>query len=156
MHVHLLAASARQPDWVQAAFNEYAKRLPPECRMELTGIRLGKSRQQGDVTRAVMDEGARMLAAIPPGTRVIALDVKGRNFSTEALAQQLQGWLASGRDLALLIGGPDGLAAACLQRADMIWSLSALTLPHGLVRVVVAEQLYRAWTILHGHPYHRA
>lgn len=156
MHVKLLAVGARQPDWVQTAFNEYAKRLPPECRLELTELRLGKSRQRGDATRAVTDEGARMLAAIPPGARVIALDVQGKSFSTESLARQLQNWLASGRDLVLLIGGPDGLAAACLERADLIWSLSALTLPHGLVRVVVAEQLYRAWTILEGHPYHRA
>lgn len=156
MHVKLLAVGARQPDWVQTAFNEYAKRLPPECRLELTELRLGKSRQRGDATRAVTDEGARMLAAIPPGARVIALDVQGKSFSTESLARQLQSWLASGRGLALLIGGPDGLAAACLERADLIWSLSALTLPHGLVRVVVAEQLYRAWTILEGHPYHRA
>lgn len=97
-----------------------------------------------------------MLAAMPAEARVIALDVRGRSFSSEELAKQMTQWLRDGRDLVLLIGGPDGLTADCLERAELTWSLSPLTLPHGLARVVVAEQLYRAWTILQGHPYHRA
>ena len=97
-----------------------------------------------------------MLAAVPPGATVIALDVRGKAWCTEGLATRLQEWLQGGRDIALLVGGPDGLADACLQRADLRWSLSALTLPHALVRVLLAEQLYRAWTVIKGHPYHRA
>lgn len=97
-----------------------------------------------------------MLAAMPMGACLITLDARGRCFNTQELAQQLDRWLHDGRDLALMIGGPDGLAADCVKRAELAWSLSMLTLPHGLVRVVVAEQLYRAWTILKGHPYHRA
>lgn len=156
MHIQLLAVSGRQPVWVQAGFNEYARRLPSECRLELAEIRPGAARKHGDTARAVAEEGARLLAALAAGVRVIALDVNGKSFSTASLARQLQCWLGEGRDLAMLIGGPDGLAAPCLERAEFSWSLSPLTLPHGLVRVVVAEQLYRAWTILKGHPYHRA
>lgn len=97
-----------------------------------------------------------MLAAVPRDCHVIALDVTGQAWNTEVLAGRLQGWLGAGRDVALLVGGPDGLAPACLARADTRWSLSPLTLPHALVRVVLAEQLYRAWTLVSGHPYHRA
>jgi 23S rRNA (pseudouridine1915-N3)-methyltransferase len=97
-----------------------------------------------------------MLKAVPPRARVVALDVQGRSWSTEHLAASLAGWLGEGRDLALLVGGPEGLAAECLARADIRWSLSPLTFPHPLVRIILAEQIYRAWTLLHGHPYHRA
>ncbi len=97
-----------------------------------------------------------MLAAIPADCHVVALDVQGKSWSTEALASRLQDWMASGRELALLVGGPDGLSPACLSRADQRWSLSPLTFPHALVRVMIAEQFYRAWTITTGHPYHRA
>jgi 23S rRNA (pseudouridine1915-N3)-methyltransferase len=97
-----------------------------------------------------------MLAAIPERSLVVALDVGGRAWDTPALAVRLQEWLQSGRDIVLLVGGPDGLSGDCLRRADLRWSLSALTLPHALVRVVLAEQLYRAWTIISGHPYHRS
>jgi 23S rRNA (pseudouridine1915-N3)-methyltransferase len=97
-----------------------------------------------------------MLGAVGERERVIALDVAGRGCSTEQLAGQLRDWLQDGRDLSLLIGGPDGLAAECLARADQRWSLSPLTLPHPLVRVLLAEQLYRAWTLVSGHPYHRS
>ena len=96
-----------------------------------------------------------MLRRLPKGARVIALDERGKAFTTRELAARLQGWLQDGRDLALLIGGPDGLAPACRTAADLDWSLSPLTLPHGLARILVAEQLYRAWTVLCGHPYHR-
>ena len=97
-----------------------------------------------------------MLAVVAPQQLVVALDVKGRAWSTEQLAEQLQGWLQDGRNLSLLVGGPDGLAPACLERAEQRWSLSPLTLPHPLVRVLLAEQLYRAWTVLNNHPYHRS
>ncbi|HEX6549442.1 MAG TPA: 23S rRNA (pseudouridine(1915)-N(3))-methyltransferase RlmH [Gammaproteobacteria bacterium] len=156
MQISLLAAGTRLPVWINQGFNEYAARLPPECRLTLKEIPLGTSRRGGDSVKAIAEEGARMLAAIPERAHVVALEVQGRAFSTEELAAKLNRWLQDGRDLALLIGGPDGLAAACVERAETRWSLSPLTLPHGLVRVVVAEQLYRAWSILNHHPYHRA
>ncbi|MDE2195724.1 MAG: 23S rRNA (pseudouridine(1915)-N(3))-methyltransferase RlmH [Gammaproteobacteria bacterium] len=155
MRIHLLTAGSRLPSWINQGFAEYAARLPPECRLILKEIPLGAGRRTGDTARAMTEEGARLLAAVPPRARVVALDVRGRAFSSGELAQQLNHWLQDGRDLALLVGGPDGLAPECLARADLEWSLSPLTLPHGLVRVVVAEQLYRAWTILNNHPYHR-
>jgi len=156
MRIHLLAAGTRLPSWINTGFNEYAERLPPECRLQLKEIPLSNKRRGGNVTKAIADEGARMLAAIPGRACVIALEVRGRSFNTQELAKQFDRWLKDGRDLALMIGGPDGLAAECVKGAELTWSLSSLTLPHGLVRVVVAEQLYRAWTLLKGHPYHRA
>lgn len=155
MRIHLLAAGTRLPSWINVGFNEYAERLPPECRLQLKEIPLSTKRRGGNVVKAVAEEGARMLAATPAGVCLIALDVRGRGLDSEALAKQLDHWLQGGRDLALIIGGPDGLAVECVKRSEFSWSLSPLTLPHGLVRVVVAEQLYRAWTILKGHPYHR-
>lgn len=156
MKLRLLAAGTRMPAWVTAAFEDYAGRLPPDSRLELVEIPLG--RRQGrrpDLARAVAAEGERMLAAAGQA-RLIALEVQGRAWSTEALARELAAWREDGRDVALCIGGPDGLAPAVRERAEKRWSLSPLTLPHGLVRVIVAEQLYRAWSILHNHPYHRA
>ncbi|HVC28159.1 MAG TPA: 23S rRNA (pseudouridine(1915)-N(3))-methyltransferase RlmH [Gammaproteobacteria bacterium] len=156
MRIHLLAAGTRLPSWINAGFTEYAVRLPPECRLLLKEIPLSSKRRSGNLVKAIAEEGARMLAAMPAGACQIALDVGGRCFNTQELAKQLDRWLKQGRDLALMIGGPDGLTAECVQGAELTWSLSPLTLPHGLVRVVVAEQLYRAWTILKSHPYHRA
>lgn len=156
MRIHLLAAGTRQPAWINTGYQEFAKRLPAECRLLLREIPLSTARKQHDVARAVSEEGRKMLTALPDGTEVVALDVNGRSFTSETLAQQLSRWLQGGRDLTLMIGGPDGLSADCLKRAQSSWSLSPLTLPHGLVRVLVAEQLYRAWTMLQGHPYHRA
>ena len=155
MRIHLLTAGTRLPSWINQGFADYAARLPPECRLILKEIPLGAARRTGDTAKAMTEEAARLLAAVPPRAQVIALDVRGRAFSSGDLAQQLNHWLQDGRDLALLVGGPDGLAPECLARADLKWSLSSLTLPHGLVRVVVAEQLYRAWSILKHHPYHR-
>jgi 23S rRNA (pseudouridine1915-N3)-methyltransferase len=142
---------------VDAGYEEYARRLGPEIRLELVEIALGKrSGAGGDAATARADEGRRMLAKVEPRTFLCALDVKGRAHDTESLSRWLASRLADGRDLALLVGGPDGLDPACLARADERWSLSPLTLPHGLVRVVVAEALYRAASLLKGHPYHRA
>ena len=157
MEIGLIAVGTRMPGWVEDGYREYARRLPHECSMTLTEIPLTQRSKSVPVARAVASEGKRMLDAIG-GTdrRVIALDVKGTGWSTEQLAAQLQGWLRDGRNLALLIGGPDGLSPACLQRAEQRWSLSPLTLPHPLVRVLLAEQIYRAWTVGTGHPYHRA
>ena len=156
MRIHLLAVGTRMPTWVVDAYQEYAKRLPRECTLQLVEIPLGKRRKSLGAARAAEEEGRQLLASLPKDCTVIALDVRGQSWSTEKLAVRLQGWLSSGRDVALLVGGPDGLSADCLARADLKWSLSALTYPHSLVRVVLAEQLYRAWTINCGHPYHRS
>ena len=144
------------PSWVEEAYREFAKRLPRECTLQLREIPPGKRSKSQAPERAQQDEGQSILGAIPADCHVVALDVQGRAWSTPELAASLQDWMASGRDVALLVGGPDGLSPACLERADRRWSLSALTFPHALVRVIVAEQLYRAWTVTTGHPYHRA
>ena len=156
MRIHLLAVGTRMPSWIEEGYREFSKRLPRECTLQLHEIPLGKRGKSQAARRAQHDEGQAMLSAIPADCHVIALDVQGKAWSTEDLASNLQGWMASGRDLVLLVGGPDGLSPECLQRADQCWSLSALTFPHALVRVIIAEQLYRAWTINTGHPYHRA
>ncbi|MEW5755591.1 MAG: 23S rRNA (pseudouridine(1915)-N(3))-methyltransferase RlmH [Pseudomonadota bacterium] len=155
MQIHLIAVGTRMPDWVTQGYEEFAKRLPPECRLKLVEIPAGKRGKGADLNRLIKEEGERVLAAIPKSARVIALDVQGAAWTTEQLAQQLGDWLQDGRDVALLVGGPDGLAPPCLERAAQRWSLSKLTFPHPLVRIVVAEQLYRAWSILQNHPYHR-
>ncbi len=155
MQIHLIAVGERMPAWVEAGYHEYAKRLPHECRLTLREIPAGRRTKGADLKRLIEQEGARQLAAIPAGCRVVALDRGGRQMDTEQLATELKKRLAGGQNLALLIGGPEGLAPQCLKRADDTWSLSALTLAHPVVRVVLAEQLYRAWSIVKGLPYHR-
>jgi len=163
MRIHLLSIGRRMPPWVEQGFGEYAKRLPPECALQLVAIGAGpsgKGRGKAAASAALRErlrdeECARLLRACPSGALLVALDVAGKTWSTEQLADRLRGWLAEGRDIALLVGGPDGLSADCLARADVRWSLSPLTFPHPLVRVMLAEQIYRAWSILAGHPYHR-
>ncbi len=155
MRIHLIAVGQRQASWVDEGYREFARRLPPECALELVEIPAERRARNADIARLREREGERMLAALPRDARVIALEVGGRSWSTEQLAVELERWRGEGRDVALLVGGADGLAPDCLARADLSWSLSPLTLPHALVRVVVAEQVYRAWTIIRGHPYHR-
>jgi 23S rRNA (pseudouridine1915-N3)-methyltransferase len=155
MRIRLTAVGRRMPAWVAAGFSEYQQRLPAECPLLLTEVEAPARLKGSDAETIRRAEGERLLAAIPPRARVIALDVRGAAWSSEDLARRLQDWLMGGQDLVLLVGGPDGLDAGCLARAEARWSLSALTLPHMLVRVIVAEQLYRAFAILHGHPYHR-
>lgn len=155
VRIHLLSVGRRMPQWVATGYRDYAKRLPAECGLHLVEIDPGYRGKGANPAAARRDEGERLLAALPKGARAIALDVRGRVWSTEQLAAALAAWMADGRDLALLVGGPEGLGEACIQRADRLWSLSALTFPHPLVRVILAEQLYRAWSILQGHPYHR-
>jgi 23S rRNA (pseudouridine1915-N3)-methyltransferase len=156
MRIHLIAVGTRMPAWVTAGYQDYARRLPRECSLQLVEIATGRRGKSGATVQAREQEGRQMLAALPKGCRVIALDMHGEAWSTERLAGQLQDWLGAGRDVALLVGGPDGLAPACTARADQRWSLSPLTFPHALVRVLLAEALYRAWTLGSGHPYHRA
>jgi len=154
--VRLVAAGTRLPAWIGDGYAEYARRMPAETPLELKEIAVARGGGGGDAARALREEGTRMLAAIPAGSYVAALDVRGRALDTEGLARWWAVRLRDGRDLVFLIGGPDGLAPECLARADERLSLSALTLPHGLARIVLAEQLYRAASLLKGHPYHRA
>jgi 23S rRNA (pseudouridine1915-N3)-methyltransferase len=155
MRIYLISVGTKMPPWVTQGYQEYAKRLPPECTLYLVEIPAGRRGKGLAPLRAVADEGTRMLKALPARAWVIALEVSGQAWSTEALAGELARQLGAGHDMALLVGGPEGLAAACRERADARWSLSRLTFPHPLVRVIVAEQLYRAWSLLQGHPYHR-
>lgn len=155
MRIHLIAAGSRMPGWIQEGFKEYAKRLSRECTLCLKEIPLHRRGKGGNISRQIEAEGIQMTAAIPQGTYVIALDKDGQQWTTDELARHLAGWLQQGLDLALLIGGPEGLAPVCLERAAIRWSLSQLTFPHSLVRVLVAEQFYRAWSLLQSHPYHR-
>jgi 23S rRNA (pseudouridine1915-N3)-methyltransferase len=148
----LIAVGERMPAWVQQGFAEYARRLSRELPLELIEV-AAKSR---DPARAKSEEGAALLAAIPKGAHVVALDGRGKAWSSEELAQQLARWRMQGKDLTFLIGGADGLASTVLERADQKWSLGPATLPHPLVRIVVVEQIYRAASLLANHPYHRA
>lgn len=155
MNIYLLAVGNKMPDWVVKGYNEYAKRLNGDCHLKLVEISPGKRGKNADLRRIKKTEGDKILAAIPKGCLVVALEVKGQPWTTEVLSKQLDNWLHSGQDIALLIGGPEGLSDACVARADVKWSLSPLTLPHPLVRVLLSEQLYRAYSILKNHPYHR-
>lgn len=153
MRAYLIAVGERMPEWVQQGYAEYAKRLSRELPLHLVEIST-KSRSR-DPARAIADEGASILGAIPKSAHVVALDGRGKPWSSEDLAAQLTRWRMQGQDLAFVIGGPDGLARAVLERAHQRWSLGSATLPHPLVRIIVAEQLYRAVSQLGNHPYHR-
>ena len=155
MDIYLIAVGNRMPGWIQQGYQEYARRISGELNLKLVEIAPGSRGKNADIARTLQAEGDRMLKAIPKGCRVIALEVDGRAWSTRQLARKLGGWLEAGGDLALLVGGPEGLSESCRQRADGQWSLSPLTLPHPLVRVVISEQIYRALSLLRNHPYHR-
>lgn len=155
MRIRILTITQKAPVWISAGFKEYAKRVHSSCTLELVEIPAEKRTANADLKRIVDREGDKMLAAIKSNHRVIALDVKGALWSTEQLAKHLSDWQLGGQNIDLLIGGPEGLAPQCLQKASQTWSLSPLTFPHMLVRIIVAEQLYRAWSILQQHPYHR-
>jgi 23S rRNA (pseudouridine1915-N3)-methyltransferase len=155
MRIHLVAVGERMPAWVEAGFHEYAKRLPAQCRLELRAVPAGRRGKGADLARIARAEGEALLAAAPAGARRVALERDGRALSTAELAAELGNHLRTGQDLALLIGGPEGLAPECRAQCHACWSLSALTLAHPVVRVVVAEQAYRAWSIITEHPYHR-
>jgi len=155
MRINVIAVGTRLPAWQQDGFREYARRLPKECTVALTEIPAATRAKSKSTPQSIRKESDRLLAAVARNDYVVALDQSGIQYGSEDLAALLDTWLTQGRDLAMLIGGADGLSDACRSRADLRWSLSELTLPHGLVRVVLAEQLYRAWSILRGHPYHR-
>jgi 23S rRNA (pseudouridine1915-N3)-methyltransferase len=156
MKARLIAVGENAPDWVAEGFAEYRKRLSHWLPLDLVEIAPGLRGKNRDVARATQDEGARVLAALPKQAHVVVLDGRGTLHTSEQLAQRLEHWRGQGRDLAFLIGGPEGHAAEVLTRADERWSLGPLTLPHMLVRLVLAEQLYRAAALLANHPYHRA
>lgn len=146
MRIVIACVGHKMPEWIQQGFQEYAKRMPPEARLELVEVKPGRDKAE---------EGRRLLEAVPARATLVALDERGKPVSTADLARTLGAWMREAVQPAFVIGGAEGLAEAVKERAAMTLSLSALTLPHQLVRVVLAEQLYRAWSILAGHPYHR-
>lgn len=152
MRLALIAIGRKMPAWVADGFAEYRKRLPPHLDLDLIELDAGRGSSPLEVQR---DEADKLLAKIPDGARVIALDGRGKPWRTEDLAQQLEHWQMDGRPVALLIGGASGLDDRVLAAAEQRWSLGPLTLPHMLVRVLLAEQLYRAWSVTTGHPYHK-
>ncbi|WP_250533637.1 23S rRNA (pseudouridine(1915)-N(3))-methyltransferase RlmH [Caballeronia sp. AZ10_KS36] len=156
MKLYILAVGHKMPDWIESGFDEYAKRMPPELRIELKEIK-PEQRSSGRNAESVMTaERQRIQAVLPKNARVVALDERGRDWTTMQLANALPGWQQDGRDVAFVIGGADGLAPEVKARAELMLRVSSLTLPHGMVRVLLAEQLYRAWSITQNHPYHRA
>lgn len=156
MKIHCLAIGSKMPHWVSEGVEEYCKRLPPPYSLQFHELPLPKRTANSDIPRLIAQEGASLLKAIPDQAIVIALDEHGELWSTSELSKNIERMAGRGKPIYLLIGGPDGLAPECLARAEKTWSLSALTLPHPIVRVVVAEAIYRAWSFLHNHPYHRA
>ena len=154
MKLLIVAVGQRVPDWAQTAYEDYAKRFPPELKVELKAV---KTEPRGSKTLEALyaAERERIVAAIPKGARMVVLDERGTSLTTKALAERLKGWQLGGDDVALVIGGPDGLEPALRQSAHERIRLSDLTLPHALARVLLLEQLYRAWSLNAGHPYHR-
>lgn len=156
MQLMVAAVGQRMPAWVNEAWHEYARRMPAALSLELREVALAKRGKNADTRRLCSVESKALIEAMPTRARIVALDVKGRAWSTRTLALNLERWMGEGRDVGFMIGGPDGIATEIMQRADDRWSLGPLTLPHPLVRVILAEQLYRAWSITMNHPYHRA
>ena len=156
MKLRLICVGTRMPAWVEAGVEEYRRRLPREFDLQLLEVPLAQRGKTLDAATARQRESDACLRLVHKNDYLAALDVRGRSFSTEALAGELGRLRDDGRDLALVVGGPDGLSDQCLSQAQARWSLSALTFPHPIVRVILAEQLYRVWTLLQGHPYHRA
>jgi 23S rRNA (pseudouridine1915-N3)-methyltransferase len=154
MKLLVLAVGQRQPAWADAAWADFAKRFPPEMRLELKACK-AEPRDARTPAQCMAAEAQRLGAALPKGARRVVLDERGTSVSTQQLAERLRGWRGAGCDVAFLVGGPDGLDAALKAGADETLRLSDLTLPHAFVRLLLAEALYRAWTLLQGHPYHR-
>jgi 23S rRNA (pseudouridine1915-N3)-methyltransferase len=155
MKIQLIAVGTKMPDWVEKGYQEYARRFPNEMQLELLEIPAGKRSKNADIKRILKKEGELTLAAIPKGNKIVTLEVTGKAWTTEQLAKVMTKWQLDARNISLLIGGPEGLAPECIAKSEQRWSLSALTLPHPLVRIITAESLYRAYTLTINHPYHR-
>lgn len=155
MQIQLVAVGSKMPSWVSQGFQEYSSRFPSDTRLVLKEIPAGKRGKNADIKRILHKEGEQIMSAIPQGNHIVALDVLGKSWDTHQLASQLTKWQLDGRNVSLIVGGPEGLAPECLAAAGQKWSLSPLTLPHPLVRIVIAESLYRAWSLNNNHPYHR-
>ena len=155
MRIYLIAVGQKMPKWVKLACDEYSKRLPRELQLKLMEVPLIRRGKNPDIKRIRRDESRRIIEAVPAACTMVALDVNGIKLSTEKLANTLDQWMQRGKDIAIVIGGPDGLSQECLQLAEQRLSLSEMTFPHPLVRVILIEQIYRAWSIIRNHPYHR-
>lgn len=159
MKLHILSIGHKPPAWVAAGFEDYVRRMPREARIEITEVKpAARSRQAqsaASISQILATEKSRLIAAIPPGCVRIALDERGKQLTTADLARKLAGWMQGGRDVAFMIGSADGLDQELKERADLLLALSAMTLPHAMVRVLLAEQLYRAMSMIQNHPYHR-
>jgi len=155
MKIHIIAVGTKMPPWVEQGYKEYEKRLQQECQLKLIELDIGKRSKKSSPINNKLYDAKLILKAIPKNSHVVALDVKGKQHSTESLSSRLEHWLHQGKDVALIVGGADGLDESIIKLAHEKWSLSALTFPHPLVRVILAEQLYRAWSFANNHPYHR-
>lgn len=155
MKLKVIAVGHKMPKWVTEGYQEYAKRMPRECSLELIEIAPAKRTKQSDLSKVVEEEGKKLLSAIKPTDHVVVLEVKGKQWSTADVAKKLSSWQGVNPVVVFVIGGPDGVSESCLKRANEQWCLSLLTFPHPLVRVVLAEQLYRGWSLMNNHPYHR-
>ena len=156
MHIRLLAVGDRQPSWVDDAVGIYAERFPREWKFQLDTIPTVRRSKNDKSRQAMQAEGELIAAKLSPAEQVVLLDERGKQLTSKSLAATLTDWQSDGRNLCFIIGGPDGVSDVVRQRANMMWSLSQLTLPHGMARVLLSEQLYRAWSLQTGHPYHRA
>ena len=155
MKLQLIAVGNKMPSWVAQGVVEYQRRFPRDLPFEIIEVPAGKRGKNADIPRILAKEGQQMLSSVAKGNRIVTLEVTGKPWTTPQLAQSLSAWQLDGRDVSLLVGGPEGLAPECVQAADQRWSLSPLTLPHPMVRVLITESLYRAWSINNNHPYHR-
>ncbi len=155
LRIELLTVGTRAPGWVTDGFNEYQKRLPRDWQLGLTEIQVAKRRKGESLEKLRNMEGDKILASVKNNSRLVSLDRSGSKWNTEMLARKLDDWQLDYGQIQLMVGGPDGLSDTCLARADESWSLSELTFPHFIVRILIAEQIYRAWSILNSHPYHK-
>ena len=155
MIIHFITVGQKMPKWVQEGYAEYEKRLPKSCALKLVELPMAQRGKTGSVEKYKEEEAKRILAAVPKGARLIVLDEHGQQVTTKQLAVKLEDWLSGGQDVALIVGGPDGLDQSLIQQAQWKWGLSKLTMPHPMVRILVAEQIYRAYSVINNHPYHR-
>ena len=155
MVIHFITVGQKMPKWVQEGYTEYAKRLPKACSLKLVELPMAQRGKSGSVDKYKTEEAKRILDAVPKGARLIVLDEHGQQVTTYQLAEKMEDWLSGGQDIALIVGGPDGLEKSLINQAQWKWGLSKLTMPHPMVRILVAEQIYRAWSVINNHPYHR-